>query len=119
MIGKIVRNIKKNGLKYITPKRGFMFFRSLVRKKTKLKLEEKDIIEFSEIIVYKKLTCPDCVELGHCKICECPINELFAAMEAPCSEGKFPAFKKNGRTAIENWRDYKKENNIHLMKFED
>ena len=94
MFKDIIENVKSNGLKYITPKRAYIWFRSKVRKITGYRLSEKDTLLFSEVLVYKSLTCPDCAAAGKCKICKCPIPELFNAMEVGCSDGKFPAFKE-------------------------
>lgn len=90
----VVENIKENGLKYITPKRIYVFLRSKIRWITGgYRLPEKHAIAFAEIVTYKSLTCSDCVRLGKCRKCKCPINELFTSMNTGCSEGKFPEFQ--------------------------
>lgn len=147
MLESVRRNYRKHGWKYFTPQRAWIFLRSKLRLLTGYRLQEKHAIAFSEIITYKSLTCPDCVELGHCRVCECPVNELFVAMEAPCSDGKFPAFQekrkwkkvkhlwKSGhkkaalkllwhelthspRHWSKTWEEYKDEEGIFLMKSE-
>jgi hypothetical protein len=105
----IRENYKEHGLKYFTPQRAKLVIRSFIRKFTGLRIKEKDAIVFSEIVTYKSLTCPDCVQLGHCKVCKCPINELFSAMDVGCSDNKFPAFEeKVNWTRI--WEHLKKGN---------
>lgn len=137
----LVDNYREHGLKYFTFARAKIYFRSLFRKVTGLRIKEKDAILFSEAITYKALTCPDCAQLGHCRVCKCPINELFSAMDAGCSDGKFPAFEqkrdwetiryelKKGnvkeafkeyrkkKTWKEGWEEYKKKNNVSFIKF--
>jgi hypothetical protein len=139
-LGSVIRNYKKNGLKYFTPKRAWVWIRSNIRILTGYRLREKDSLVFSEIIMYKKLTCPDCVELGYCRVCECPINELFTAMDVGCSDGKFPAFHvkpswkyifnkiykgdfkealkefKNRKHWRKYWKEYKESEGVHFMK---
>lgn len=148
MIKSVVENYKEHGWKYFTPKRAWIFLRSKIRILTGYRLQEKHAIAFSEIITYKSLTCPDCAEAGQCRVCKCPINELFVAMDAPCSAGNYPEFqekrkwnkvwflfkKRKIKAAFntlwyelthkprhwsETWKEYKEENNIQLMKFEE
>jgi hypothetical protein len=137
----IRENYKEHGLKYFTPQRAKLVIRSFIRKFTGLRIKEKDAIVFSEIVTYKSLTCPDCVQLGHCKVCKCPINELFSAMDVGCSDNKFPAFeekvnwtriwehlkKGNVKLALkeykkkkhwkEGWKQFKEKNNVFFQKF--
>lgn len=143
MLNDAVDSYKENGWKYFTPARAWMFLRSIVRKLTGYRLQEKHAIAFSEIVTYKALTCPECVAAGQCRACKCPINELFVAMDAPCSENKFPAFQETRswkrvfrkiwyrdwkglkyelrklKHWTEEWEDYKEEEGISLIKFED
>lgn len=109
-------NYKEHGLKYFTPKRAFIFLRSLIRKITGLRIKEKDVILYSEAVTYKALTCPDCAAAGKCKICKCPVNELFAAMDVGCSDGKFPAFESKDKSWQESWKEYKEDKGIFLTK---
>ena len=99
------------------------------------------MIEWSEVITYKSLTCPDCVAQGKCRVCKCPVNELFTAMDVGCSDHKFPAFKdstnwtfvwqniKKGKVkpAVkeitrkkkswkEGWREYKEKEEVIIHK---
>lgn len=141
----VVQNYREHGWKYFTPQRAWIWLRSKLRKLTGgYRLQEKHAIEFSEIITYKSLTCPDCVAAGQCRVCKCPVNELFTAMEAPCSDHKFPAFQETRNWQkirlllkrrmfkaawreftkkfphwTETWAEYKEENDIQLMKFEN
>lgn len=140
-IKSVVNNYREHGLKYFTPKRALLFLRSLLRKVTGYRLKERNAIVFSEIVTYKSLTCPDCVELGHCRICKCPVNELFTAMDVGCSDGKFPQFQhkrdwkmiwrelrkgdfkealkefNNRKHWTQGWKEYKEKNNVFLTKF--
>lgn len=137
----LIENYKEHGLKYFTPKRAWLWLRSKLRKVTKLKINESDAICFSEIVTYKSLTCPDCVQLGHCRVCKCPINELFSAMDVGCSDGKYPQFQekrdwktirheivklrfkqalktyRNSKHWRQGWKEYKEKNNVFLTKF--
>ena len=137
----VVRNYKEHGLKYFTIERARLFLRSLVRKLTGYRIKESDAIVFSQIVTYKSLTCPDCVKLGHCKVCKCPIDELFTAMDVGCSDGKFPEFEQkrnwkiiwkelrrfNIRSAFkhykdvkhwrEGWKEYIERNKVFFTKF--
>lgn len=137
----IRENYKEHGFKYFTIQRARLVFRSFVRKFTGLRIREKEAIDFSEILTYKTLTCPDCVQLGHCKVCKCPIHELFSAMDVGCSDGKFPAFEEKPNWRIikkhllkgklksalkeykkkkhwkEGWKQYKERNNVFFQKF--
>jgi len=137
----IVESYKNNGLKYFTPKRAKVWFRSLLRKVTGLRIKESDSIIFSEIITYKSLRCSDCVYAGKCKHCGCSIPELFVAMDVACSGGNFPEFevKRNWTNIINNlkkakikeavkefkskkhwreeWKEFKEENRIYFTTF--
>lgn len=138
----IIDNVREHGLKYITdPQRIWFWFRSQIRRLVGYRIKESDAIAFSEAVTYKAMTCPDCVKLGHCRVCKCPINELFAAMDAECSDGKFPAFEekrdwnliwynirkfnfkavwrlfRKRKHWTKGWKEYKEKNDIYFMKF--
>ncbi|MCO6500243.1 MAG: hypothetical protein J5I47_07695 [Vicingus serpentipes] len=128
-------------MKYITPKRIWVYIRSKIRKIIAYRLNERDAILFSEVMLYKALSCPDCVQMGKCKKCHCPIPELFTSMDVGCSLGHYPQFEvnrdwnliwrkikdqkfkeaweefKRKRRWQEEWKKYKEENNVFFTKF--
>lgn len=90
-----IESYKANGLRYFTPKRAYVFIRSLIRGLFGMRLSQRKSMIFSEIMMYKQLTCNDCYVAGKCKVCKCPITELFSSMDVGCSDGKFPAFERS------------------------
>jgi len=89
----VSKESQKIELKDITPRKVFNFLRSKWRKFWGIRIKEEDIIEFSEVIMYRALSCPDCVYDKAClkpEGCGCPVPQLFAAMGAEC--GKRPQY---------------------------
>ena len=75
-------------LKDITPKKAFHFLRSKWRKRFGgIRIQEEDVIEFAEIIMYRALSCPKCVLDGKCtkpEGCGCPTTGLMSSMGSNC-----------------------------------
>ena len=83
----------------------------MVRKKTGVTIDQDKVIAFSEAVVYKSIMCRSCVQAGSCHHCGCPINELFAAMDVPCSTGNYPEID------LDKWNDFKKDFYFDIVKF--
>lgn len=112
----VISSYKANGFKYFTPKRMWMFIRSLYYKVFGYKIKPKHAQALSEVLVYKASKCTKCIKDGECEICKCPTKDLFLSMDAPCSQGRFPAFDSYGEGHwSENWEQYKKDEGVYIQ----
>jgi len=107
----VISSINKNGFKYFTIPRIWAYLRSKYRAVFGIRVKQRELEAISEIIVYKGLVCSDCKERGACRVCECPWTELVTALDVPCSDGKFPAFKGD---VVEQWEEEKQKQGIFI-----
>lgn len=97
----VISSIKKNGFKYFTPSRIWMYIRSKWRAVFGINVKQKDIVAFSKMVTYRNLTCSECAEKGECVKCGCPVGPLTSSIKASCSDGKWPAHDPKNLT--EDW----------------
>ena len=104
----IFRNVKKRGLKDVTdPKRWAAYFNGQEIKKEGLHLTYEQIVPFTEMLMFRMLTCPECVQRGACTHCECPMPLKAMWPDDFCSAGKWTEFN-----SVEDWEKYKKSTNL-------
>lgn len=123
--------MSKEGIKLsdITPKKAFMFLRSKWRKlRGGIRIREEDAIAFAEVIMYRSLSCPQCVIDGKCsktgleKGCGCDVPQLMVAMESECGKGtaiEEPSPRWHELPAkgwADEWRRYKEEKKVIFYK---
>lgn len=98
----------------LNPKRWFMF---LSYKKNnavkKIPIAQKDAIAFAELVMYRALTCPQCVSAGKCigtgeegSGCGCEINGLTGDVTSDCGLYIWGGYTKDN--FVEEWNKYKK-----------
>lgn len=99
----ILTNIKKRGLKDIFSLRVISYIESVWQKLFGVRIEQKDMVAYSEQLIYKAVMCPECKAKGECVFCGCNFKDLSVSKDAVCSEGRW------GKIMDEkNWEEYKK-----------
>jgi hypothetical protein len=98
----ILTNIKKRGLKDIFSLRVVSYLESIWQKIFGVRILQKDMVAYSEQVVYKAFRCPECKAKGECVFCGCNFKDLSVSKDAVCSEGRW------GKTMNEkDWEKYK------------
>lgn len=104
----ILENVKKRGLKDIlNPKKWFNFLSGQKIEKTGIHLEEKEILSYSEQLVYRSLKCSQCFLEKACVDCECPQPLSATVKKHECTLGKYKAM-----LTPEKWEEFKMQNNL-------
>lgn len=66
-----------------------------------------------EQILYRKHTCPDCLQLGHCQACKCSVPGKWFA-DSHCKGDRYPDLMNAAE-----WEEFKTKNNIVIDVTED
>lgn len=59
-------------------------------------------IHIAEQVMWRRLNCPECVSLGKCPECGCPIDEKMSTPEESCTKGLWGEFLEESE-----WETYK------------
>jgi hypothetical protein len=106
----IFKNIGKRGLKDVTnPEKWSIYMDGGRIKRHGINLEYDEIVSYSEQLVYRMRSCPDCVKKGECIKCSCPIPLSMMTSQNKCSEGNWGQM-----LSPEQWNDYKQKMGIDL-----
>lgn len=111
-------------LKDLSFKKIYNYIRSKFRKWFGgIRIQEEDVITFSEIILFRATNCAECVADKACLKskggCGCPVPQLFSAMNAECGRSgddkKWYSLSEDNW--VKEWNDYKSKNKLFFTIF--
>lgn len=89
-LGNILRNLKKRGIKDLNKDTVKIVGDYAKIKVNGLTLQKDELARYSEQLMFRRLTCPQCWEQGACVMCGCDARGLMITPTSTCKDKKDP-----------------------------